>query len=49
MKKHHKRRLLLNSDTIRQLDIKELAPERLRTVVGGFTEPANTGCTTEPH
>jgi hypothetical protein len=48
MKKHHKRRLVLNSDTIRQLEIKELAPDRLRTVVGGITDPVLTSCSTEP-
>ena len=49
MKKHLKRRLLLNSETIRQLDIKELAHDRLQFVIGGVTDPQNTGCTTEPH
>ena len=49
MKKHHKRRLLLNSESIRQLNIKELDPDRLRAVVGGITDPQQTGCTTEPH
>jgi hypothetical protein len=49
MKKHHKRRLLLNSETVRQLNIKELELDRLRAVVGGITEPQATGCTTEPH
>jgi|KBSMisStaDraftv2_1062788.scaffolds.fasta_scaffold427864_2 hypothetical protein len=50
MKKHNKPRLQLSSQTIRQLDIKDLTPDRLQLVVGG--EPKShepgTACSTRP-
>ena len=49
MKKHNKPRLLLNSETIRQLNIKDLARDRLQFVIGGDgTSELPTMCTTKP-
>jgi hypothetical protein len=50
MKKHNKARLLLSSQTIRQLDIKDLTPDRLQFVVGGDIKTAAVGeaCSTRP-
>lgn len=49
MKKHNKPRLLLNSETIRELDVKELAPDRLRFVMGGdATSHEPLTCSTKP-
>ena len=49
MKKHNRPRLLLNSETIRHLDIKELSRDRLQLIIGGDgTSELPTLCTTKP-
>jgi hypothetical protein len=52
MKKHKKRRLQIASETIRQLEVKELVFDQLQAVAGATGNPCSkgvgTGCTTEP-
>jgi hypothetical protein len=51
MKKHHKRRLLIASETIRQLGVKELATDMLHIVAGASGGPCSKdpgNCTTDP-
>lgn len=52
MKKHKKRRLLLEFETLRQLEIHELAFDQLQVVAGASGGPCSkevgTGCTSSP-
>lgn len=52
MKKHRKRRLLIAFETIRQLEIQELAFDQLQVVAGATGNPCSrdvgTGCTSSP-
>jgi len=50
MKKHNKPRLLLSSETIRQLDLKDLSHDHLQFVVGGVPKSKDAGaaCSTRP-
>lgn len=52
MKKHKKRRLLIAFETLRQLEIQELAFHHLQLVAGASGNPCSkevgTGCTSSP-
>lgn len=53
MKKHKKRRLMIASETIRQLEVKELLFDHLQAVVGGSgnvlcSKGAPGTCSTDP-